>query len=306
MKQNYYIKLDEEGIEASDFSIYGNDCYYYVVVFDEQRNRIGCGRLDVQNMGTEASDEFIYDYDCNDDDDRETLAELLGLEEIEPDWYDEDGQLNIDRYDENCHTPGEIIDQIWKSISEADESNMLDYYVEEFAEMADEDGFVSLDEFIDSHRLMNCGFDRKCDWESVDSLIELEEFFNECGYISFEIEFHSQMELNQALFDYDPGSPYFIIEADGRGCFLGDIFISDDGMMWNKVNTPSTCSDDYGNEIHRDFDYVESEANETYSIHIEWVSGNDYIATFYNNEEEKVSYEEVVAFYKECQADAVK
>lgn len=188
MKKEYYIKLREEGIEAFCFCIYGNDCYYYVDIFDEEKKKLGYGCLNVKNMGTEPNDEFIYDYDCNDDDDRETLANVLGIDKIEPEWYNDEGQLVIDKYDDDCNMPEEVINKIWDSISESDESAMTDCYYEEFGEMADEDGFVCLDEFIRTHYLMkdyslsgDC-FTRRSDWESIDDEDELIEFFNECGY----------------------------------------------------------------------------------------------------------------------------
>ena len=82
--------------------IYGNDCYYNVDIFDEDKKKIGYGCLNVKNMGTEPNDEFIYDYDCNDEDERKSLADILGMDKIEQDWYNEDGQLIIDKYDDEC------------------------------------------------------------------------------------------------------------------------------------------------------------------------------------------------------------
>lgn len=192
MKKTYYIKLREEGIEAFCFCIYGNDCYYHVDIFDEEKKRMGYGRLNVKNAGTEPDDEFIYDYDCNDDDDRETLANILGIDKIEPEWYNEEGQLIIDKYDDDCKMQEEVINKIWDSIAESDESAMIDCYYEEFEEMADEDGYVSLDKFVCTHNLMkdyslsgDC-FTRRSDWESVDNEDELVEFFDECGYAEIE------------------------------------------------------------------------------------------------------------------------
>lgn len=192
MKKTYYIKLRKDGIEAFCFCIYGNDCYYYVDIFDEENMKMGYGRLNVKNMGTEPNDEFIYDYDCNDDDERETLANILGIDKIEPEWYNEEGQLIIDKYDDECNMPEEVISKIWDSIAESDERAMIDCYYEEFGEMADEDGFVCLDEFIRTHHLMkdyslsgDC-FTRRSEWESVDNEDELVEFFDECGYTEIE------------------------------------------------------------------------------------------------------------------------
>lgn len=192
MKKTYYIKLRKDGIEAFCFCIYGNDCYYYVDIFDEEKKKIGYGCLNVKNMGTEPDDEFIYDYDCNDDDDRESLANILGIDKIEPDWYNTEGQLIIDKYDDECNMPEEVINKIWDSIAESDERAMIDCYYEEFGEMADEDGFVCLDEFIRTHHLMkdyslsgDC-FTRRSDWESVDNEDELVEFFDECGYAEID------------------------------------------------------------------------------------------------------------------------
>lgn len=192
MKKTYYIKLRKDGIEAFCFCIYGNDCYYHVDIFDEEKMKMGSGCLNVKNGGTEPNDEFIYDYDCNDDDERETLANILGIDKIEPDWYNDEGQLVIDKYDDECKMPEEVINKIWDSIVESDESAMIDCYYEEFEEMADEEGFVCLDEFIRTHYLMkeyslsgDC-FTRRSDWESVDNEDELVEFFDECGYAEIE------------------------------------------------------------------------------------------------------------------------
>lgn len=192
MKKTYYIKLIEDGIEAFSFGFYGNDCYYYVEIFDEEKKKIGYGRLNVENMGTEPNDEFIYDYNCNDEEDRESLANILGIDKIEADWYNDEGQLVIDKYDDECNMPEEVINKIWDNIAESDKSDMLDYYYEEFGEMADDEGYVSLDEFIRTHNLMkdvslkgDC-FSHRSDWESVDDEDELVEFFDECGYAEIE------------------------------------------------------------------------------------------------------------------------
>ena len=194
MKKKYYIKLREDGIEAFCFCIYGNDCYYNVDIFDEDKRKIGYGCLNVKNMGTEPNDEFIYDYDCNDDDERKSLADILGMDKIEQDWYNEDGQLVIDKYDDECKMPEDIINKIWDRIAEYDKSNLIDCYYEEFGDMADEEGYVSLDEFISTHFLTkdyslngDC-FARRSDWECVDDEDELIKFFDECGYAEIKHE----------------------------------------------------------------------------------------------------------------------
>lgn len=303
MKKNFYIKLSEEGIEAFCFGFWGNDCYYYLDIFDQDKKKIGTGQLNIENQGKEVTEDWLYDYNCTDDDEREALAEMLGLEEIKPEWYDEDGMLIIDKADEKCNMPKEIIEKVWKGLEEIEQGNMLDYYCEEFEEMADEDGFVSLDDFIGQHHVMSgyslkgdC-FCRKSDWESIDNLLELEEFFEECGYIDLDVEFTSIVFMGGVTFEYDPHHELFIHEVEECGNYVGEILVSENGTMWKKVDTPSVYYDEEGNEISRPFDYVEAEANKVYSINIDWDPADGYKATFYKGSEQ-VAYEEVLAAYQ--------
>ena len=296
MKKHYYIRINEEGIEACDFSIYGNDCRYNVDVFDGRKRRIGSGNLDVRNMGTEADYDFVYEYDCNDPDAREELADLLGVDEIKENWYNEDGELILDKYDGDFNMPEDICEQICRRLDEDHENMMLDCYADEFCEMADDKGLVSLDDFIANYQVMRSGFGKKSDWQSVDDIVELEQFFEDCGFLSLDDEPTIEMTLNNVVFERNPTSVRYIPEVECCGIFLGKIFIDDNGTMLKKVSKPVTYSDDEGREYKRDFDYEEADINKTYHISMQYVGYNDLKFEFYKGKRQ-VTFEEIEEKY---------
>lgn len=187
MIKTFYIKLNQSGIEPFCFCFYGNDCYYHVDIFDERKNRIGNGCLRVRNCGTEPDTEFLYEYDCNQEEDRAQLAQILGLETIENEWYDGEGTLIIDRYDADCKMPAELIDRICTQLEESHMSEMTEYYYEALGDLADENGYITVNVFLQHYQLMtgyslvgDC-FDHACKIKSVENLRELWMLFDKCG-----------------------------------------------------------------------------------------------------------------------------
>lgn len=296
MKKHYFIGINEEGIEAYDFGFYGNDCCYNLDVFDGRKRKIGSGSLKVRNMGTEADYDFVYDYDCNDPDAREELAGLLGVDEIEENWYNNDGELILDKYDGDFNMPKDICDQICKRLEEDHENMMLDCYAEEFCEMTDDKGLVRLDDFIKSYNVMKSDFGKKSDWESVDDIVELVQFFEDCGFLSLDDEPTIEMTLNNVVFKRNPMSERYIPEVECCGIFLGKIFIDDNGTMLKKEPKAVTYLDDEGREYKRDFDYVKADINKTYHISMQYEDYNDLKFKFYKGKQQ-VTFEEVEKKY---------
>lgn len=304
MKKHYFIGINEEGIEAYDFGFYGNDCCYNLDVFDGRKRKIGSGSLKVRNMGTEADYDFVYDYDCNDPDAREELAGLLGVDEIEENWYNNDGELILDKYDGDFNMPKDICDQICKRLEEDHENMMLDCYAEEFCEMADDKGLVRLDDFIKSYNVMKSDFGKKSDWESVDDIVELVQFFEDCGFLSLDDEPTIEMTLNNVVFKRNPMSERYIPEVECCGIFLGKIFIDDNGTMLKKEPKAVTYLDDEGQEYKRDFDYVKADINKTYHISMQYEDYNDLKFKFYKGKQQ-VTFEELEKKYiKEAEKES--
>lgn len=137
----HYVKLTQ--IEKENFSFYGNDCWYYLDVYDSKKHKIGEACVTVVNMGVDYSSayEFIYDYDLKDEGQRADLAEMLGVDEIKDEWLDENGDIDTSLLPED----------VCKSIEDNENEMLMDYYYEDFAEHADKDGFMKLKAFAEMY-----------------------------------------------------------------------------------------------------------------------------------------------------------
>lgn len=174
MKNTYFVKLTK--IEKDNFNFYGNNCDYNLDVFNDKKQKIGYAIAPVVQQGTDYSSayEFLYDYNANDEEDRASLAEMLNVEEIADEWFDEDGTIDPDSL------PKEICEQI----EEQEDEMLIDYYYEEFAELADENGFLSLSDFAEHFSVRSSHgslLDKYGDIVSLDINSPLSEMFEERG-----------------------------------------------------------------------------------------------------------------------------
>lgn len=177
-RENLFVKLIK--IEKENFGFYGNDCEFSIEIYKDKKYLLGEANMTVVQMGVDYSDayEYLYDYDLSDEDDSQSLAEFLGVDSIDEDWLDEDGQIDVD-----C-LPQEICEQIESNYDDS----LIDCYYEEFAEMADEEGFVSLPDFADNYKFRT--------WtdklENLDLDLPLSEMFEKLNGGFYQNEFDAE------------------------------------------------------------------------------------------------------------------
>lgn len=179
----YFIKLVK--IDKCDFGFYGNDCDYYLNVYDENKCRIGDASVKVVNMGVDYSGayEFIYDYDLSDEDARTELAEMLHVDEIKDEWLDEDGQIDTSKL------PKEVCEEI----EDGEDEILMDWYYEDFAENADEDGFMELGVFAEKYIVRRNGTETT----KLDADSPLEYLFEENGIDGWYEEVAPDIDLSK-------------------------------------------------------------------------------------------------------------
>lgn len=141
--KHYLIKVTK--IEKDNFSFYGNDCRYYLDIFNDKKIKVGVALAPVVQQGTDYSSayEYLYDFDLQDEDDRAALAESLGVDSISDEWLDDDGQID------SKNLPQEII----KRIEESEDESLIDWYYEEYSEYADQEGYMLLADFADHYKV---------------------------------------------------------------------------------------------------------------------------------------------------------
>lgn len=141
--QEYFVRLKE--IRKDNFNAYGNDCEYELEVFDANKKKVGEAMAPVVQMGVDYSSayEFIYDYDMSDEDDRQSLAEILGVESIPDEWLNEDGNIDTDK----------LPQEVCATIEEREDEMLIDWYYEDFGEDSDEDGFILLAKFAEKYQV---------------------------------------------------------------------------------------------------------------------------------------------------------
>lgn len=197
-RDNLFVKLVK--IEKEDFGFYGNDCEYSIEIYKDKKFLLGEADMTVVQMGVDYSDayDFLYDYDPTDEDDCQSLAEILGVDSIDENWLDEDGQIDVD-----C-LPQEIIEHLENEYDET----LLDCYYEEFAEMTGEDDFVSLPDFAENYKFKT--------WSgklvNLDLELPLSEMFEKVngGFYQNEVDVET---MACDVID--------ILDAEGRKTFAG-------------------------------------------------------------------------------------
>ncbi|MBQ0057133.1 MAG: hypothetical protein KBT20_05700 [Bacteroidales bacterium] len=89
--------LDNQDLISSCVNIrYCGD--YELEVFDANKKKVGEAMAPIVQMGVDYSSayEFIYDYDMSDEEERQDLADSLGVESIPDEWLDDDGDIDTD------------------------------------------------------------------------------------------------------------------------------------------------------------------------------------------------------------------
>lgn len=181
----YYVRIAD--VRKVDFGCYGNECEYDVEVFNSQKKRIGrIEDINVVQQGTNY--DSVYEelnYLCEEDD-REALAEQLGVDEVPDEWFDEDGFIDA------ANLPESVNDYI----CEGSDQMLLDYYItEDFADYEEEDGLIPIETFAD-----HLTFGQVGKFREIDVSLPLKDMFDKVygsflpdvwtpgeGYVPFDI-----------------------------------------------------------------------------------------------------------------------
>lgn len=186
------VRLTE--IENKGFDFYGNDCAYHLDVFNSKRVRIGMAMADVVQPGTDYSSayEFLYDYDMESEEDRCALAEILGVATIADEWI-VDGQLEAEQ----------LPQEVCRNIENDWDESLMEYYYEDFAETADEEGFMPLTRFAERYIVRRYGGRTY----QMDINLPLSQIFNDCGFYS---ECYDDLVLPQPIDVAQAGKEQFV------------------------------------------------------------------------------------------------